>query len=104
MTNDYGYDVTYQKLLENFSNENDCLIAISSSGNSKNIINATERFRELNPKGKGTISKKKLDMKGFNFNYITEVYTTKVGKVYFFCYDQGYSVLENEMYMLVKKD
>ena len=52
MTNDYGYDVTYQKLLENFSNENDCLIAISSSGNSKNIINATERFRELNPKGK----------------------------------------------------
>jgi len=52
MTNDYGYDVTYQKLLENFSNENDCLIAISSSGNSLNIINATERFRELNPKGK----------------------------------------------------
>ena len=52
MTNDYGYDVTYQKLLENFSNENDCLIAISSSGNSLNIINATEKFRELNPKGK----------------------------------------------------
>tara|TARA_B100001059_G_scaffold211523_1_gene225946 strand:+ start:5310 stop:5891 length:582 start_codon:yes stop_codon:yes gene_type:complete len=52
MTNDYGYDVTYQKLLENFLNENDCLIAISSSGNSMNIINATERFRELNPKGK----------------------------------------------------
>jgi D-sedoheptulose 7-phosphate isomerase len=52
MTNDYGYDVTYKKLLENFSNENDCLIAISSSGNSMNIINATERFRELNPKGK----------------------------------------------------
>tara|TARA_B100000035_G_scaffold36111_1_gene27275 strand:- start:8244 stop:8822 length:579 start_codon:yes stop_codon:yes gene_type:complete len=52
MTNDYGYDVTYQKLLENFSNENDCLIAISSSGNSLNIINATEKFRESNPKGK----------------------------------------------------
>ena len=52
MTNDYGYDVKYQKLLENFSNENDCLIAISSSGNSLNIINATEKFRELNPKGK----------------------------------------------------
>jgi len=78
----------------------------------KNLIrNVNNRLRknwrileELNPKGKGTISKKKLDMKGFNFNYITEVYTTKVGKVYFFCYDQGYSVLENEMYMLVKKD
>lgn len=52
MTNDYGYDVTYQKLLENFTNENDCLIAISSSGNSLNIINATEQFRKINPKGK----------------------------------------------------
>lgn len=52
MTNDYGYDVTYQKLLENFANENDCLIAISSSGNSVNIINATEKFRKINSKGK----------------------------------------------------
>ena len=52
MTNDYGYDVTYQKLLENFLNKNDCLIAISSSGNSLNIINATEKFREINPQGR----------------------------------------------------
>ena len=79
---------------------------------SKNLIrNTNNRLRKnwrilegLNPKGKGTISKKKLDMKGFDFNYITEVYTTKVGKVYYFCYDQGYSILENEMFMLVKKD
>ena len=41
-----------QKLLENFANENDCLIAISSSGNSANIINATEKFRKINSKGK----------------------------------------------------
>jgi len=79
---------------------------------SKNLIrNTNNRLRknwrileELNPNGKGTVSKKKLDMNGFDFNYITEVYTTKVGKVYYFCYDQGYSQLENEMFMLVKKD
>lgn len=79
---------------------------------SKNLIrNTNNRLRKnwrvlekLNQKGKGTVSKKKLDMAGFDFNYITEVYTTKAGKIYYFCYDQGYSVLENDLYMLVKKD
>jgi len=79
---------------------------------SKNLIrNINNRLRknwrileELNPNGKCIIPKNKLDIKGFDFNYITEVYTTKVGKVYCFCYDQGYSALENDIYMLVKKD
>ncbi len=79
---------------------------------SKNLIrNTNNRLRknwrileELNPNGKCTVSKKKLDVKGFDFNYITEVYTTKVGKIYYFCYDQGYSSLENDLYMLVKRD
>ena len=52
MTNDYGYDVTYQKLIENFSSNEDCLIAISSSGNSINIINAIEKFKEKNSHGR----------------------------------------------------
>ena len=78
----------------------------------KNLIrNINNRLRknwrileELNPNGKCTISKQKLDNKGFNFNYITEIYTTKAGKIYYFCYDQGYSLLENDLFMLVKKD
>lgn len=79
---------------------------------SKNLIrNINNRLRknwrileELNVKGRGTVTKQKLDLKGFDFNYITEVYTTKDGRVYHFCYDQGYSALENDIYMLVKKD
>ena len=79
---------------------------------SKNLIrNINNRLRknwrileELNPKGKCTVTKKKLDMKGFDFNYFTEIYTTKAGKNYYFCYDQGYSSIEKELYMLVKKD
>ena len=78
----------------------------------KNLIrNTNNRLRKnwrilekLNSKGKGTVGKKKLDIEGFDFNYITEVYTTKAGKIYYFCYDQGYSALEGDMYMLVKKD
>lgn len=79
---------------------------------SKNLIrNINNRLRknwrileELNPNGKGTTTKQKLDMKGFDFNYITEVYTTKDGRVYHFCYNQGYSKLESDKYMLVKRD
>lgn len=39
-SNDYGYEKVFQKAIENFSSEGDILIAISSSGTSKNILNA----------------------------------------------------------------
>lgn len=40
--NDYGYEHVFSKQLERLAEEDDLLIAISSSGNSKNIINAIE--------------------------------------------------------------
>ncbi|PCI52984.1 MAG: phosphoheptose isomerase [Alphaproteobacteria bacterium] len=40
MANDYGYEAVYAKPLEGLMREGDLLIAISSSGNSKNILNA----------------------------------------------------------------
>ena len=49
LTNDYGYDEAYRILIEKFSQPNDILIAISSSGNSENIINASKKFKELYP-------------------------------------------------------
>jgi len=58
---------------------------------------------ELNPDGKITVDKQKMLQKGFNFNYYTNVYTTKAGKNYFFCYDQGYLPIENDHYALVVK-
>ncbi len=39
-SNDYGYEKVFQKAIENFAGEKDVLIAISSSGTSKNILNA----------------------------------------------------------------
>lgn len=38
--NDYGYEYVFSKSLEFLLRENDMLVAISSSGNSRNIINA----------------------------------------------------------------
>lgn len=40
MANDYGYDQVYARPLKTLASEKDVLIAISSSGNSANIINA----------------------------------------------------------------
>jgi D-sedoheptulose 7-phosphate isomerase len=42
MGNDYGYEYIFSKPLEFLVHENDLLVAISSSGNSKNIVNAIE--------------------------------------------------------------
>ena len=38
--NDYGYDFIFSRYLEALANEGDVLVGISTSGNSKNIINA----------------------------------------------------------------
>lgn len=40
--NDFGFDTVYSRQIEAFANEKDCLIAISTSGNSENILKAVE--------------------------------------------------------------
>lgn len=40
VANDYGYDVVYSRLLKGVAQKGDVLFAISTSGNSTNIINA----------------------------------------------------------------
>jgi hypothetical protein len=57
----------------------------------------------LNPDGKTRVHKTRLLKKGFDFGFITNIYTTKAGTVYYFCYDQGYLPLDNDFYMLVSR-
>lgn len=59
---------------------------------------------ELNTDGKSKVSKTKLLSKGFDFDFFTNILKTKTGNTYYFLYDQGYMLLENDMYILVKKD
>ncbi|MCK9616569.1 MAG: hypothetical protein M0R21_01900 [Lentimicrobiaceae bacterium] len=56
---------------------------------------------ELNPEEKTTVHKDKLLHRGFNFSYFTSIYTTKNGHVYHFCYEYGYSPIENDYFLLV---
>lgn len=46
--NDYGFDHVFERQLETLGDENDVLIAISTSGNSKNIINVLKMAKLMN--------------------------------------------------------
>ncbi len=48
VANDYGYDVVYSRIIDGIGQEGDVLVGLSTSGNSKNIINAFEKAREKN--------------------------------------------------------
>ncbi len=59
---------------------------------------------EANPEGKSKITKTKMLIKGFDFEYFTNILNTNTGNTYHFVYDQGYRNLEDDFIMLVKKE
>ena len=59
---------------------------------------------ELNPEGKSKTSRTKLLGKGFDFEFFTSIYQTKTGNTYYFLYDLGYMAIENDGFVLVRKD
>ncbi|MDD4617341.1 MAG: SIS domain-containing protein, partial [Alphaproteobacteria bacterium] len=46
VSNDYGYEFVFSRYLDAFAKKGDVLLAISTSGKSKNILNAAEVARE----------------------------------------------------------
>ena len=69
--------------------------------NTHNRLRKNYRILEsLNPVQKTTVPKAKLVEKGFDFNQITSIYTTKAGAVYY----QGYLPIEGDYYALVKRE
>lgn len=78
----------------------------SSLNNLMRNINHTLRknrriLADNNPTGKTKMHRSQLERKGFNFNYFTNIYTTKSGNTYYFCYDQGYIFHEADYLTLV---
>lgn len=79
---------------------------------SNRVINSINRILKknyfilstLNPEGKTTILKNVLQKKGYRFDYFTCTYIMRNSRIYYFCYDQGYSELENEKVALVRRD
>ena len=50
MANDFGYEQVYARPLKRMAEKNDVLIAISSSGNSENIISSVKLARDIEMK------------------------------------------------------
>ncbi len=79
---------------------------------SKNLIrNTNNRLKknykiltELNVSGKTKTLRTKLYERGFDFQLCTAIYTTKTGNTYYYIYDQGYLSLENDYFLLIKRD
>ncbi len=46
VANDYGYNAIFSRYIEALGNSGDVLLAISTSGNSENILNAANRAKE----------------------------------------------------------
>ena len=48
LANDFGHELWMAKAIEYYSSSNDTVVLISSSGNSKNIVNGAYKARDLN--------------------------------------------------------
>lgn len=82
--NDFGYDAAYGKAIEFYGDIGDVLIAISSSGTSKNILNAVEAAKEV---GFGKI----ITFSGMSNNNPL----SKMGDINFWVESRAYNIIEN---------
>lgn len=72
----------------------------------RNINNALRKNRRILSEALGSnekmkVAKDKLTSKGFSFSYYTNVYNTKTGNTYYFCYEYGYLPLEGDFVAIV---
>ncbi len=72
------------------------------------ILNINQQLRKnrtiiksLNPVGKTTVRRSLLKNMGFSFDFFTHLYRTEKGTTYYFNYDYGYTLIEDEKIVLV---
>jgi D-sedoheptulose 7-phosphate isomerase len=80
VANDYSYDVIYSRLVEGICEEGDVLIGLSTSGNSKNIMNAFEAAREKKVITVGFTGASGGQMKGIS-DYLVNVPSTDTPRI-----------------------
>ena len=80
--NDYGYEEWVSKSIDFYGDKGDLVILISSSGNSKNIINAANKAKEM--------GMKLITLSGFN----PDNSLRKIGDVNLFIESKGYNIVE----------
>ncbi len=89
MANDYGYHTSFSKPLKCMANQDDLLIAISSSGQSKNILDACEVMKEK----KGHV----ITLSGFKANNPLR----KLGNLNIWTDEQDYGLVETAHFFIL---
>lgn len=83
--NDYGWEYAYTKYIEHFATKNTLVILISSSGNSKNILNAASYCSKKHPM---------ITMSGFDeINKLNTIYANK-SLLHFYVASDDYGIVE----------
>jgi predicted nucleic acid-binding Zn ribbon protein len=73
--------------------------------NVNNILSKNRRIlKAMNPEGKIKKHKDQMMKKGFDFDFVTNTYTTKAGDTYRFVYEQGYLMLDEGFVLLVERN
>ncbi len=75
--------------------------------NINNVLRKNRRILEeliSSDKSTAKITKKRLEEAGFSFSNFTSIYRNKQQQIYYFNYEFGYLQLENDWFMIVKKD
>ncbi len=68
------------------------------------LKNNRDILEKLNPEAKTKISKARLLKTGFDLQYHTHQLQTQKGNTYNFCYEYGYLALDDETFLLVKRE
>lgn len=63
-----------------------------------------EAFVEGSEKNVKRVTRSEMIDKGFDFNFYTNIYSTKTKKYYYFCYEYGYNVLDDNYLAIVRRD
>lgn len=64
ISNDYGYEKVFERQIEAIGEKGDVLVAITTSGNSQNVLNAVKKAKELGLKTIGLVGKRGGKLKG----------------------------------------
>ncbi len=104
--NDYGYDFVFSRYLEALGNSGDVLLAISTSGNSNNVIKAIEVAKEKGMKVIGLIGKdggKMANLCDVEIRAPHSKYADRAQEIHIKCIHSLIDFIENSLYTDLNK-
>jgi len=80
-----------------------------SSNYARNVIHALQKNKRilqgfLGERDSVKISRDRLLLRGFHFRYYTHTLEIKKGHMYRFCFETGYTSLENEKILIIRRE